>query len=212
MRWLFQFLLFSNNFLEHLFAMFLQWCKYDGTSNWLHAKSGERSRFSWDLDKIQIKFNRHLYHYHHLHHYCQLYRYHQIHHPCHVVATILTIPAQFWQYPCKIIPGQFWCSVQKVDSFFVQSFQFFHWMWTSDNKRPKTSGDLMLMLMLMLMLLMSMLMIITRWQAAEHCWTSLTETSSRALLRKYFTWVILRIMLLIIYPKQTLELKIEAIL
>ena len=68
----------------------------------------------------------------------------------------------------------------------------------------------MLMLMLMLMLLMSMLMIITRWQAAEHCWTSLTETSSRALLRKYFTWVILRIMLLIIYPKQTQKLKIEA--
>ena len=50
----------------------------------------ERSRFSWDLDKIQIKFNRHLYHYHHLHHYCQLYRYHQI--------PVMLLPP-FLQYP-----------------------------------------------------------------------------------------------------------------
>ena len=32
------------------------------------------------------------------------------------------------------------------------------------------------------------LSMITRWQAAEHCCKPLTETSSRALLRKYFTW------------------------
>ena len=31
---------------------------------------------------------------------------------------------------------------------------------------------------------------------------SLTETSSRALLRKYFSWVILGIMLLMIHPKK----------
>ena len=92
------------------------------------------------------EFNHHPYHYHHLHHYCQLHCYHQLHHPScyhhhsYHTWTVLTIPV-FLQYPCKIIPGQFWRSVQKVGSFFVQSFRFFHWMWTSDNMRPKTSGE-----------------------------------------------------------------------
>ena len=38
--------------------------------------------------------------YHNLHHYCQ-HRYHQIHHPYHVITTILIIPAEFWQYLCS---------------------------------------------------------------------------------------------------------------